>query len=378
MPASIARRGFLAAPLLALPAFANDATSQLAELERRNGGRLGVAALDTASGRRVGHRVDELFPLCSTFKFLAAAFVLARVDRGEEKLDRRVVFSDKDLVTYSPVTKEHVAPGSMSMAEICDAAVTLSDNTAGNLMLASFGGPAGLTAYARSLGDRVTRLDRIETELNEAKPGDPRDTTTPVAMLGTMQRLLIEDALSASSRDRLIGWLLASKTGARRLRAGLPADWRVGDKTGSGNNGTANDVAIALPPGRAPILIAAYYTESTIADDARNTVIAEAGRLAVAGFLPRLEPRAEVMHVLCSSCAAATLAQPQPPPSTMPVWPVCLPRSSARFSKGVAVAVSPCSRALRPARRKRSAASAARPDRKAASPASDNARAMPR
>jgi beta-lactamase class A len=243
-----------------------------------------VAALDTARGRRVGHRVDELFPLCSTFKFLAAAFVLARVDRGEEKLDRRVFFSNKDLVTYSPVTKEHVGPGSMTMAEICDAAVTLSDNTAGNLQLASFGGPSGLTSYMRSLGDRTTRLDRIETELNEAKPGDPRDTTKPAAMLGTMQRLLIGDALFASSRDRLIGWLLASKTGARRLRAGLPADWRVGDKTGSGSNGTANDVAIAFPPGRSPILIAAYYTEATIPDDARNTVIAEAGRLAVAGL----------------------------------------------------------------------------------------------
>ncbi|HET6221540.1 MAG TPA: class A beta-lactamase [Dongiaceae bacterium] len=284
MPASIARRGFLAAPLLALPAFANDTASPLAELERRNGGRLGVAALDTASGRRVGHRVDELFPLCSTFKFLAAAFVLARVDRGEEKLDRRVVYADKDLVTYSPVTKDHVGPGGLSMAEICEAAVTLSDNTAGNLMLASFGGPSGLTSFARSLGDRTTRLDRIETELNEAKPGDPRDTTTPAAMLDTMQRLLIGDALSAASRDRLIGWLLASKTGARRLRAGLPADWRVGDKTGSGNNGTANDVAIAFPPGRAPILIAAYYTESTTSDDARNTVIADAARLAVAGL----------------------------------------------------------------------------------------------
>jgi len=142
----------------------------------------------------------------------------------------------------------------------------------------------GLTAYARSPGDRATRLDRIETELNEATPGDPRDTTTPVAMLGTMQRLLIEDALSVSSRDRLIGGLLASKTGARRLRAGLPADWRVGDKTGTGNNGTANDIAITFPPGRAPILIAAYYTESTISDEARNTVIAEAGRLAVAGL----------------------------------------------------------------------------------------------
>ena len=284
MPASIARRSFLAAPLLALPAFADDATSRLAELERRNGGRLGVAAIDTASGRRVGHRAEELFPLCSTFKFLAAAFVLARVDRGEEKLDRRVFFTDRDLVTYSPATKQHVGLGGMTMAEICEAAVTLSDNTAGNLMLASFGGPAGLTAYARSLGDRATRLDRIETELNEARPGDPRDTTTPVAMLGTMQRLLIEDALSAPSRDRLIGWLLASKTGTRRLRAGLPTDWRVGDKTGTGSNGTANDVAIAFPPGRAPILIAAYYTESTISDDARNTVIAEAGRLAVAGL----------------------------------------------------------------------------------------------
>jgi beta-lactamase class A len=284
MPASIARRSFLTVPLLALPAFADDATSRLAELERRNGGRLGVAAIDMASGRRVGHRAEELFPLCSTFKFLAAAFVLARVDRGEEKLDRRVVYSEKDLVTYSPVTKEHVGPGGMTMAEICDAAVTLSDNTAGNLMFASFGGPAGLTAFTRSLGDRATRLDRIETELNEARPGDPRDTTTPIAMLGTMQRLLIEDALSASSRDRLIGWLLASKTGDRRLRAGLPADWKVGDKTGTGNNGTANDVAIAFPPGRAPILIAAYYTESTISDDARNTVISEAGRLAVAGL----------------------------------------------------------------------------------------------
>lgn len=284
MPASIARRGLLAAPLLALPAFANDTASPLAELERRNGGRLGVAALDTASGRRVGHRTDEIFPLCSTFKLLAAAFVLARVDRGEEKLDRRVVFSDKDLVTYSPVTKDHVGPSGMSMAEICEAAVTLSDNTAGNLQLASFGGPSGLTSYVRSLGDRATRLDRIETELNEAKPGDPRDTTTPAAMLGTMQRLLIGDALSASSRDRLIGWLLASKTGARRLRAGLPAEWRVGDKTGTGDNGTANDVAIAFPPGRAPILLAAYYTESTIPDDARSTVIADTARLAVAGL----------------------------------------------------------------------------------------------
>jgi beta-lactamase class A len=284
MPVSIARRGLFAAPLVALPAFANDVASSLADLERRNGGRLGVAALDTASGRRAEHRADELFPLCSTFKLLAAAFVLARVDRGEEQLERRVVYSDKDIVTYSPVTKDHVGPGGMKLADICDAAVTLSDNTAGNLMLASFGGPAGLTSYMRSLGDKATRLDRFETELNEARPGDPRDTTTPAAMLSTMQRLLVGTVLSAASRERLIGWLVASKTGARRLRAGLPADWRVGDKTGGGNNGTANDVAIAWPPSRAPILIAAYYTGSTIPDDARNAVIAEAGRLVAASL----------------------------------------------------------------------------------------------
>jgi beta-lactamase class A len=284
MAVSIARRAVFAGSLLAFPAFANDATAAFAELERRNGGRLGVAALDTASGRQAGHRKDERFPLCSTFKFLAAAFVLARVDRGDERLDRRVVFSDKDLVTYSPVTKEHVGPAGMSMAEVCDAAVTLSDNTAGNLMLASFGGPSALTHYARTLGDGVTRLDRIETALNEATPGDPRDATSPAAMLGLMQRLLVGDALSAGSRERLTGWLLASKTGAKRLRAGVPADWRLGDKTGTGGNGSANDIAIAWPPGRAPVLIAVYFTGSTISDEARSAVIADAGRIVVAGL----------------------------------------------------------------------------------------------
>jgi beta-lactamase class A len=284
IPASIARRTIFAAPLLTLPAFANDAGSALADLERRNGGRLGVAALDTASGRQAGWRSAERFPMSSTFKFLAAALVLARVDRGDERLDRRIVFSAKDLVTYSPVTQDHVGSGGMSVAEICEAAVTLSDNTAGNLLLASFGGPQALTAYARSLGDGSTRLDRIETELNEAAPGDPRDTTTPAAMLGDMQRLIVDDALSAGSRERLIGWLLASKTGGKRLQAGLPSDWRVGDKTGGGNNGTANDIAVAWPPGRAPILVAVYFTGSTIADDARSAVIADAGRIAVAGL----------------------------------------------------------------------------------------------
>ena len=284
MPPSMSRRTALAAPLVAFPAFADDAAKGFAELESRHGGRLGVAALDCASGRRVGWRASELFALCSTFKFLAAACVLARVDRGEERLARRIVYSERDLVTYSPVTKNGVGPAGLSLGEICEAAVTLSDNTAGNLMLASFGGPAGLTAWLRGLGDGLTRLDRVETALNEALPGDPRDTTTPEAMVADMQRLLVGSALSPGSREQLATWLLASKTGARRLRAGLPAEWRVGDKTGSGERGTACDIAIAWPADRAPILVAVYYTESSASEDARNAVIAESGRLAVNGL----------------------------------------------------------------------------------------------
>ncbi len=285
MPVSIARRVLLATPLLlSLPAFADDAVASLRELERRNGGRLGVAFLDTASGRRVAYRGDERFPMCSTFKFLAAALMLARVDRGEEKLDRRIVFAESDLVPYSPATREHVGPGGLTVDAICAAAVTLSDNTAGNLMLASFGGPAGLTAFARALGDTVTRLDRIETALNEGTPGDPRDTTSPLAMLATMQKLVAGDVLSAASRERLIGWLVANETGDKRLRAGVPAAWRIGDKTGTGGNGSANDIAVAWPPGRAPVFVTAYYTGSTISDEGRSAVIAEAGRIATAGL----------------------------------------------------------------------------------------------
>lgn len=283
MPVSIARRTLLATPLLTLPALADDAESSLRELERRNGGRLGVAMLDTAGGRRVVYRGDERFPMCSTFKFLASALMLARVDRREEQLDRRIVFSEADLVTYSPATKEHAGPNGMTVEAICAAAMTLSDNTAGNLMLASFGGPAGLTAFVRTLGDPVTRLDRIETELNEGTPGDPRDTTSPLAMLGTMQKLVTGDVLSAASRERLIGWLVENKTGDKRLRAGMPSSWRIGDKTGTGGNGSANDIAVAWPPGRAPVFVTVYYTGSTISDEARNAVIAEAGRIATAG-----------------------------------------------------------------------------------------------
>ena len=273
----------LAPALLARPAVSQDGDDgvqrRLAALEQKHGGRLGVAILDTAKARPVAYRGDERFPLCSTFKYLAAAFVLARVDRNEESLSRRIRYAKEDLVTHSPVTEKHVGDG-MTVAAICDAAVTLSDNTAGNLMLDSFGGPAGFTAFMRSLGDDVTRLDRRETALNEARPGDPRDTTSPLAMLASINKLSLGDTLSAASREQLNAWIVANKTGDARLRAGVPKDWRVGDKTGTGDNNTANDIGILWPPGRPPIIVTAYYTQSRASCDERNAVIAEIGRLA--------------------------------------------------------------------------------------------------
>ncbi len=256
--------------------------AKLAALERRYGGRLGVAILDARSGRRINHRGEERFPMCSTFKWLAAALVLTRVDRGVERLDRRIVFGRDALVPHSPVTEQHVGKPGMTLAALCHAAITLSDNTAANLLLASFGGPAGLTAFARSLGDTRTRLDRIETALNEAIPGDPRDTTTPAMMLADMRVLLLGDALSAASRRQLIDWLVANKTGDERLRAGFPPDWRVGDKTGTSNNGITNDVAIAWPPGRSPLLVAAYYDSRDATTEQRNAVLADVGRIVAA------------------------------------------------------------------------------------------------
>ena len=256
-------------------------------LEKRAGGRLGVAVLDMSASSHFGHRADERFAMCSTFKLLAVAFVLARVDRGEEQLARRVAFSRADLLEHAPVATARVAEGALSIAELCEASITVSDNTAANLLLKSFGGPAALTRYARTLGDGMTRLDRDEPMLNMATAGDPRDTTTPNAMLGNLKVLLTGDALSKASCEQLCAWLVASKTGLERLRAGLPAAWRAGDKTGSGNNGTTNDVAIVWPPERPPILIAAYLTETRATPAEKNGVFADLARLVVAASEPK-------------------------------------------------------------------------------------------
>ncbi|UQA61818.1 class A beta-lactamase [Polyangium aurulentum] len=232
--------------------------AEFTKIEQNLGGKIGIAALDTGSGATLHHRHDERFPMCSTFKMVLAGAVLARVDGGKEKLDRTIAYGEAALLEHAPVTRAHVKEGAMTVEALCEAIVLVSDNTAANLLLDTMGGPEGLTAYFRSLGDTVSRLDRKEVELNTAIAGDERDTTTPSAMVSTMKRLLIGDALSPASREKLLGWMIACNTGKDRLRAGLPRDWRAGDKTGTGMNGAANDVAIAWPPGRPPVLLAVY------------------------------------------------------------------------------------------------------------------------
>jgi beta-lactamase class A len=256
-------------------------TRRLAAIEQASGGRLGVCILDTGSGAKYGYRAAERFPLCSTFKLLAAALVLHRVDTGQEQLARRIPIAAGDILPHSPTTQLHIGPQGLPMAALCEASIIVSDNAAANMMLASFGGPAGLTAYLRGLGDGVTRLDRMEPELNEATPGDPRDTTTPGAMLETVRKLTLGPALSDASRKLIVQWLQGNTTGDRRLRALLPPGWRVGDKTGSGARGSTNDVGLLWPPGgRAPLLVAAYLTETKQAAAQRDATLAKVGQLA--------------------------------------------------------------------------------------------------
>ena len=256
-----------------------DIRGELERIEAETGGRLGIAAVDTGSGRTVAYRADERFPMCSTAKLLGCGAVLSRVDVELESLDRHIRFTADDLMTYSPATKEHVGGDGMTLDAICRAALTLSDNTAANLIVASLGGPASVTAFARSLGDPVTRVDRIETSLNEATPGDPRDTTTPNAMAGDLRALVLGDALSPKSRATLAAWMVANTTGDAKLRAGVPSNWRVGDKTGSGDHGSSNDVAVLWPPDRSPLVVAAYLTGAeSVTEAVRSASIAAVGR----------------------------------------------------------------------------------------------------
>jgi beta-lactamase class A len=254
---------------------------QLAALEHKHGGRLGVTVLNLSTGATAWHRADERFLLCSTFKTLLAAYILLRVEKEQETLERVIRFSRADLVEWSPVTETRTGKPGMTIAELCRATVTTSDNTAANLLLDACGGPDKVTAFLRSLGDPTTRLDRFEPALNEHSGADDlRDTTTPGAIVATLRTLFFTETLSQRSRSELAAWHVANRTGDARLRAGLPKDWLVGDKTGTNRTGMANDIAVAWPVDRGPVIVAAYcdMPEASAAD--RDGVMAEVGRLA--------------------------------------------------------------------------------------------------
>jgi beta-lactamase class A len=281
------RRSLIAATLAlaTAPAIARSRNElELEAIRARTGGRLGVFALDTGSGRSFGLDADARYAMASTFKLPLAAAVLAEVDAGRRKLDEMVPFTQADLLEYAPYVRANRQASALPIAGLAQAAVEVSDNTAANLLLPLIGGPAGLTRFVRANGDRVTRLDRNEPELNSNLAGDPRDTTTPAAMVGLLRRLLVGKALSAASRERLIGWLVACETGKARLRAGLPPEWRAGDKTGSGARGAANDIAILWPPRRPPILVACFVDAEDAKPAVRDAAHAAVGALVARRF----------------------------------------------------------------------------------------------
>lgn len=251
---------------------------RFAALEASAGGRIGVAGVNTGNGATLRHRAEERFPFCSTFKLLAASAILklSATDRG--LLERKIGYAKGDLVPYSPITSRHAGQG-MTVSEICAAALQYSDNTAANLMIRLLGGPEAVTAFARSIGDAAFRLDRWETALNTAIPGDPRDTSTPAAMMTDLRGAALGDLLGAPERDRLVAWMRGCTTGDRRIRAVAPAGSAVADKTGTGDNGTANDIAVIWPPGKAPIVLVVYAT--AVQHAAPDEVIAAAAKAAL-------------------------------------------------------------------------------------------------
>lgn len=264
-----------------------DFARELQRMETQHDLRIGVAALDLRDGRRLGHRESERFPMCSTFKLLLAAAVLARSVEDATLMPRRIAIVRQDIVAYSPVTETRLVDG-MTVAELCEATLQRSDNGAANLLMKQIGGPEAVTAYARLLGDATTRLDRWETELNSAIPGDERDTTTPLAMLSNLRALFFGGVLPAGQRQQLETWIRGNKTGDERIRAGVPKTWAVGDKTGSGAYGAVNDIGVLWPPSSEPILLAIYTTHDKADAKGRNDVVARTAGLVAEVLRPGL------------------------------------------------------------------------------------------
>jgi beta-lactamase class A len=265
---------------------AQDATAtqqKLADLEKRSGGRLGVALINTADNSQIHYRGNERFAMCSTSKVMAVSAVLKQSETQKNLLNRRVEIKKSDLVNYNPITEKHLDTG-MTLAELSAATLQYSDNTAMNKLLSTLGGPAKVTQFARSIGDATFRLDRPEPELNTAIPGDERDTSSPLAMAKSLHNLTLGNALGEPQRAQLIAWMKGNTTGAESIRAGLPATWVVGDKTGSGDYGTTNDIAIVWPENRAPLILVTYFTQPQQDAKGRKDVLAAATKIVTEGL----------------------------------------------------------------------------------------------
>lgn len=254
-------------------------TAELERIEQELDARIGFAAHNLATGQRWEVNADQRFAMSSTFKTLACGALLEQVDEGQLALDTEVSFEASELVTYSPVTEQYAGDQPMTLFELCDATMTTSDNTAANLVLQALGGPEAITAFARSMDDRTTRLDRYETELNEATPGDKRDTTTPNAMLATLKTLVLGDVLTPESRQQLQDWMKGNAVADGLFRAAMPFDWDIADRTGAGGYGSRSITAIIWPPEQAPTAVVFYITETEASFEARNAAIASLGEV---------------------------------------------------------------------------------------------------
>ena len=279
----LSRRLILGAPALLLtrPAWAQDLPI-LADYERQSGGRIGLYAENLKSGKKIAWRAGERFVMCSTFKASLVACTLSRVDRGKEDLARSISYGADDVQDfYAPVARQNLAKGRMTVGEMCEAAVELSDNACANLLLAAMGGPAALTAFWRATGDEVSRLDHNEPVLNRSRPGDPHDTTTPVAMAGNLRRFLLGKVLAPEARSKLLNWMIGCQTGANRLRGGLPSAWQIADKTGNNGVDAAGDIAMVWPAPGTPIVVCVYTQGGTPSAPQLESTFREIG-LAVA------------------------------------------------------------------------------------------------
>ncbi|MFC0440075.1 class A beta-lactamase [Kutzneria buriramensis] len=250
----------------------------LAALERKFGGRLGFYALDTASGKTVAYRSGERFLMCSTHKVLVVGAILQLRQQQPGLLDRVITYDKSQVLSYAPITSQH---SGMKVAELCDAALRLSDNTADNLLIDLLQAPQAVTAFARDLGDNVTHLDRKEPDLNDGAPGDERDTTRPPVFASDLNELTLGEGLDSAGRDMLVNWMKSSTTGLDLVRGGLPPGWVAADKSGSGAKGEVNDVAVVWPPNRAPLVIAAYTAPTDPKSTAGRKTIADATAIAV-------------------------------------------------------------------------------------------------